>query len=98
MEGTCVLYLERGVVDRIWDEPWQTDTCIGDWHYHEEAQYKSLKIIIDMLVNIVSRNGNLLLNVPLPSRQNSQRRTDRRERSLNLAAGRKGTRCAPATE
>ncbi len=66
-EGTCVLDLERGVVDRIWDQPWQTDTCVGHWHYDKEAQYKSPKIIIDMLVDIVSRNGNLLLNFPLPS-------------------------------
>jgi alpha-L-fucosidase len=65
--GTCVLDLERGVVDRIWDEPWQTDTCIGRWHYDKEATYKTPKIVIDMLVDIVSRNGNLLLNFPLPS-------------------------------
>ncbi len=51
----------------IWDEPWQTDTCIGDWHYNKEATYKTPKIVIDMLVDIVSRNGNLLLNFPLPS-------------------------------
>jgi alpha-L-fucosidase len=67
VKGTCLLDLERGVVDRIWDEPWQTDTCIGRWHYDKEAEYKSPKIIIDMLVDIVSRNGNLLLNFPLPS-------------------------------
>jgi len=66
-QGICVLDLERGVVDRIWDAPWQTDTCVGNWHYNTEAQYKSPKIIIDMLVDIVSRNGNLLLNFPLPS-------------------------------
>ena len=65
--GTCVLDLERGVVDRIWDDPWQTDTCIGHWHYDKEAVYKTPKIVIDMLVDIVSRNGNLLLNLPLPS-------------------------------
>jgi alpha-L-fucosidase len=65
--GTCLLDLERGVVDRIWDEPWQTDTCIGHWHYDKEAEYKPAKIVIDMLVDIVSRNGNLLLNFPLPS-------------------------------
>jgi len=65
--GTCVLDLERGVVDRIWEEPWQTDTCIGSWHYDKEVKYKSPKIVIDMLVDIVSRNGNLLLNFPLPS-------------------------------
>ncbi len=47
--------------------PWQTDTCIGDWHYNREATYKSPKYVIDMLVDIVSRNGNLLLNFPLPN-------------------------------
>jgi alpha-L-fucosidase len=67
VHGTCLLDLERGVVDRIWDDPWQTDTCIGNWHYNKEAKYKSPKIVIDMLVDIVSRNGNLLLNFPLPS-------------------------------
>jgi alpha-L-fucosidase len=67
VKGTCVLDLERGVVDKIWDEPWQTDTCIGTWHYNKEAVYKTPKIVIDMLVDIVSRNGNLLLNFPLPS-------------------------------
>jgi alpha-L-fucosidase len=67
VNGTCVLDLERGVVDRIWDDPWQTDTCIGNWHYNKEAVYKTPKIVIDMLVDIVSRNGNLLLNFPLPS-------------------------------
>jgi alpha-L-fucosidase len=66
-QGTCVLDLERGVVDRIWDQPWQTDTCVGKWHYDAEAQYKSPKLIVDMLVDIVSRNGNMLLNFPLPS-------------------------------
>ncbi len=67
VNGTCLLDVERGVVDRIWDEPWQTDTCIGQWHYNKEATYKTPKIVIDMLVDSVSRNGNLLLNFPLPS-------------------------------
>ena len=67
VNGTCLLDLERGVVDRIWSEPWQTDTCIGNWHYDKEAKYKTPKFVIDMLVDIVSRNGNLLLNFPLPS-------------------------------
>jgi alpha-L-fucosidase len=65
--GACVLDLERGIVDRIWDKPWQTDTCIGTWHYNTEAKYKTAKTVVDMLVDIVSRNGNLLLNFPLPS-------------------------------
>jgi len=65
--GTCVLDVERGIVESIWPNPWQTDTCIGNWHYDKEAKYKSPKMIIDMLVDIVSRNGNLLLNFPLPN-------------------------------
>jgi alpha-L-fucosidase len=65
--GTCALDVERGVVDGIWPEPWQTDTCVGNWHYLKGVAYKSPKMVIDMLVDIVSRNGNLLLNFPLPS-------------------------------
>jgi len=64
--GTCALDLERGIVDTIWPDPWQTDTCIGNWHYKKGIEYKSPKIVLDMLVDIVSRNGNLLLNFPLP--------------------------------
>ncbi len=67
VNGTCLLDLERGVVDKIWDEPWQTDTCIGKWFYDREVKYKTPKTIIDMLVDIVSRNGNLLLSFPLPA-------------------------------
>ena len=65
--GTCVLDLERGIVDKVWPDPWQTDTCIGNWHYDKEVKYKSPKTVVDMLVDIVSRNGNLMLNFPLPS-------------------------------
>jgi alpha-L-fucosidase len=65
--GTCALDVERGVVQDVWPNAWQTDTCIGNWHYQKGATYKSPKIIIDMLVDIVSRNGNLLLNFPLPN-------------------------------
>ncbi|GAC1701013.1 MAG: alpha-L-fucosidase [Candidatus Acidiferrum sp.] len=65
--GTCVLDRERAVVDAIWPRPWQTDTCVGTWHYKRGVQYKTPKRVIDMLVDIVSRNGNLLLNFPLPS-------------------------------
>jgi alpha-L-fucosidase len=66
--GTCVLDVERGLVDSIWPEPWQTDTCIGEWHYWRGIKYKTPKTVIDMLVDIVSRNGNLMLNFPLPNR------------------------------
>lgn len=65
--GTCALDHERGVADSISAEPWQTDTCIGEWHYKRGAQYKTAKKVIDLLVDVVSKNGNLLLNFPLPN-------------------------------
>jgi alpha-L-fucosidase len=65
--GTCLLDHERGVADAISEVPWQTDTCIGDWHYKRGQEYKTPKKVIDMLVDIVSKNGNLLLNFPLPN-------------------------------
>jgi alpha-L-fucosidase len=65
--GTCAFDVERGVVDAIWPRPWQTETCIGNWHYDVNAQYKSPKMIMDMLVDVVSRNGNYMLNFPLPN-------------------------------
>ncbi len=62
--------VERGAPDRPQALPWQTCTCIGQWHYdrgtYERGHYKSAATVIRMLVDIVSKNGNLLLNIPLP--------------------------------
>jgi alpha-L-fucosidase len=67
--GAMVLDIERGRADRILPAAWQTDTCIGDWHYRratfESHRYKTADQVIKMLVDIVSKNGNLLLNIPL---------------------------------
>jgi alpha-L-fucosidase len=65
--GTCALDIERGVANDILNEPWQTDTCIGNWHYKRDMKYKTAKTVIDLLCDIVSRNGNLMLNFPLPN-------------------------------
>ena len=65
--GTCVLDHERGVSDAISTNSWQSDTCIGQWHYKRGQKYKTAKKVIDLLVDIVSKNGNLLLNFPLPN-------------------------------
>jgi alpha-L-fucosidase len=65
--GTCALDHERGVADGIAENPWQTDTCIGQWHYRRGIKYKTTKKVIDLLTDIVSKNGNLLLNFPLPN-------------------------------
>lgn len=64
-EGIGVRDVERGVVDDIRAVPWQTDTCIGDWFYNQFVEYKTSETVIHMLVDIVSKNGNLLLNFPL---------------------------------
>ena len=65
--GTCIVDHERGVSDAISEFPWETDTCIGDWHYKRGQEYKTPKKVVDLLVDIVSKNGNLLLNFPLPN-------------------------------
>jgi alpha-L-fucosidase len=61
--------IERGVPSAGLDFPWQTDTCIGSWHYdrkvYDENGYKSGKRVTQMLADIVSKNGRLLLNIPL---------------------------------
>jgi alpha-L-fucosidase len=65
IEGMCVQDLERGVQDDIKPTPWQTDTCVGDWYYKRDIVYKTPTTVIQMLVDIVSKNGNLLLNFPV---------------------------------
>lgn len=66
----CLVWdVERGAPDKIQRIPWQTCSCIGDWHYnnsvYENNRYKSAKDVIHMLVDVVSKNGNLLLNIPV---------------------------------
>jgi alpha-L-fucosidase len=63
-DGTCVEDVERGIMQGINPIPWQTDTCIGDWYYKEGIEYKTATTVITMLADIVSKNGNLLLNIP----------------------------------
>ncbi|HVS54055.1 MAG TPA: alpha-L-fucosidase [Opitutaceae bacterium] len=66
-EGTAVLDFERGIAEGIWPNPFQTDTCVAGWHYDREARYRTPKQCVDLLVDVVSRNGTLLLNFPLRS-------------------------------
>ena len=66
---TMVYDIERGKANGILPQPWQTDTCIGSWHYDagifKHHGYKSAASIVRMLADIVSKNGNLMLSVPL---------------------------------
>jgi alpha-L-fucosidase len=65
-ERQCMVWdIERGTADRIEPLPWQTDTCIGEWHYKPGVHYKSPANVIQRLVDVVSKNGNLLLNIPV---------------------------------
>ena len=61
--------VERGAPNQIIEQPWQSCSCIGGWHYntsiYENNWYKSAADIVKLLVDIVSKNGNLLLSVPL---------------------------------
>lgn len=62
-KGMWVQDVERGALDSISPFPWQTDTSIGDWYYRTGQKYMTGTEVIQMLVDIVSKNGNLLLNV-----------------------------------
>ena len=61
--------VERGAPNQIFQEPWQSCSCIGGWHYdtgiYERNGYKSAATVVKLLCDIVSKNGNLLLSVPL---------------------------------
>jgi alpha-L-fucosidase len=57
-----VFDIERGVQTGVSPRPWQTDTCVGGWFYDVRRIYKSSRQVIEMLVDIVAKNGNLLLN------------------------------------
>ncbi len=61
--------VERGAPDQIQTKAWQTCTCIGEWHYknsiYDNNGYRSSREVIHSLVDMVSKNGNLLLNIPV---------------------------------
>jgi alpha-L-fucosidase len=63
IEGSCVQDVERGGMSGIQPYPWQTDTSTGDWFYRTNDNYKTTGQVIHLLADIVSKNGNLLLNV-----------------------------------
>lgn len=74
--------VERGVPDRVQEDYWQTCTCIGDWHYSQSVysgnRYKSAEQVVSMLIDIVSKNGNLLLSIPIKGNGS----IDERERTV----------------
>ncbi|MFC1996408.1 alpha-L-fucosidase [Chloroflexota bacterium] len=63
--GTAVFDIERGQSSCLREMPWQTDTAISknSWGYVRNQVYKTPGKIIGDLIDIVSKNGCLLLNV-----------------------------------
>jgi len=59
-----ILDVEKTQLGGVHDKPWQVCTCIGGWFYDVKEKYKEPAQIIEMLVDIVSKNGCLLLNIP----------------------------------
>jgi alpha-L-fucosidase len=61
--------VELGYRSAIEPLPWQTDTCLGEWFYsqkiYENNTYKSAASVVHRLCEVVSKNGNLLLSVPM---------------------------------
>jgi alpha-L-fucosidase len=64
-EEAAVLDLERGKLAGIRELAWQTDDAIGNnsWGYAAGNTFKSAQYVITNLIDIVSKNGNLLLNI-----------------------------------
>ncbi|MGA8086790.1 MAG: alpha-L-fucosidase [Terracidiphilus sp.] len=68
--GTLVRDFEMSQAQGQQTAPWQTDACIGGWHYSrwifENHKYHTPQSMVHLLADVVSKNGNLLLNIPLP--------------------------------
>jgi alpha-L-fucosidase len=62
---TAVYDIERGSSKATKKFPWQTDTSVGkkSWGYISDEENKTPNELIDILIDIVSKNGNMLLNI-----------------------------------
>ena len=58
-----VLDIEKSQLPGIMPDPWHTDTCIGNWFYDVHHPCKQPEQIIEMLVDIISKHGGMLLNI-----------------------------------
>jgi alpha-L-fucosidase len=64
-EHSAVLDLERGQLGDIRPLYWQTDTSVSNksWGYIKDDTFKTPEFVVQQLIDIVSKNGNLLLNI-----------------------------------
>jgi alpha-L-fucosidase len=69
---SVVADVERGITSQIAEYPWQSETCIGDWHYNralydkpgEYGGYLPPRDVIHWMIDTVSKNGTFVLNIP----------------------------------
>lgn len=63
--GSGIIEIERGRFSTLKHFPWQTETSIAtnSWCYTNSLDYKSPYDIVTLLIDVVSKNGNLLLNI-----------------------------------
>ena len=64
-EHSGVLDVERGQLGDTRPLYWQTDTSVGNksWGYIKDDTFKSPEFVVHQLIDVVSKNGNLLLNI-----------------------------------
>ena len=64
-KGTALYDIERGKLNAIREDYWQTDTSVSykSWCFVENDEFKTVTTLVHDLADIVSKNGNLLLNV-----------------------------------
>ena len=64
-QSSGVLDIERGQLAEIHPAYWQTDTSVSNksWGYIENDTFKTPAFVVHQLADIVSKNGNLLLNI-----------------------------------
>jgi alpha-L-fucosidase len=69
---SVVVDYERALTNKIMPYPWQSETCIGDWHYDrglfekpgEYGGYLPPRDVIHWMIDTVSKNGTFILNIP----------------------------------
>ena len=63
--GAAVLDIERGKLNALSLRPWQTDTSVSldSWGYVRHDHYRTARSLLTDLIDIVSKNGNMLLNI-----------------------------------
>lgn len=63
--GAAVLDIERGKLNSLRLRPWQTGTSVSldSWGYVRDDHYRTARSLLTDLIDIVSKNGNMLLNI-----------------------------------